>query len=244
MNQYLTTCLEIKALSKRQFEGHGSIFGNVDLGGDVVVKGAFAGSLKQHKAEGILPQMFWMHSPDKVPGKWIEMSEDDKGLYVKGELAETQLGEEMYTLLNMKAVRGMSIGYRTLDRDYDKEGNRLLKEIELWEVSLVSLAMNPKAQVTGMKSRLSARGEYVPEVAEIKRHLEDSLRDVGYSNLQAKKFVSLVADGLSLDALLDESHRDDGMSDEEKSAVRRASELAELFEIGAAAERLKNIVTA
>ena len=239
----LSTRLEIKTLSKRQFEGHGSIFGNVDLGGDVVIPGAFKGTLERHKKDGMLPQMYWMHDPSLVPGKWLEMDEDDKGLYVKGELAETQLGEEMYTLLNMKAVRGMSIGYVTLERDYDKEGNRLLKEIDLWEVSLVSLAMNPKAQVTGMKSRLSAKGEYVPVLNEVKRHLEDSLRDVGYSNLQAKKLVSKLSDGLSLEELLDESHRDDGMSDDEKKALQRLNETAEMFELAALSQRLNSIIT-
>lgn len=186
MRDFLTLPLEIKALSKRQFEGHGSMFGNVDLGGDVVLAGAFKGSLKEHKSNGTLPQLFWMHQPDRVPGKYIEMEEDDKGLYVKGELADTELGNEMHTLLNMKAVRGMSIGYQTKDYSYDKEGNRLLKELDLWEVSLVSLAMNPLAKITASKSRLSESGEYVPTI----REFEIKLRDAGLPASIAKKVIS------------------------------------------------------
>src|SRR5262245_26345257 len=121
--------LEIKSLSKREFEGHGSTFGNVDLGDDIVMPGAFKRSLAEHQKAGALPQMFWMHRPDQVPGKWLEMEEDGKGLRVKGVLAETPLGEEMHTLLQMKAVRGLSIGFRTKDQDFDKDGHRLLKEI-------------------------------------------------------------------------------------------------------------------
>jgi HK97 family phage prohead protease len=80
---------------------------------------------------------------------WTEMREDDKGLYVKGVLADTQLGNEMQTLLNMKAVRGLSIGFsftrqydgegRRTDVDWDEDGNRLIKDVNLWEVSIVSL---------------------------------------------------------------------------------------------------------
>ena len=58
MQTHLTVPLEIKQLSAREFEGHGSVFGNEDLGGDVVMPGAFERSLAQHKASGSLPQMF------------------------------------------------------------------------------------------------------------------------------------------------------------------------------------------
>lgn len=187
--------LEVKALKDRQFEGHGSIFGNVDLGGDIVARGAFAGTLASHKSAGTMPQMFWMHDPRAVPGKWLDMREDEKGLYVKGELAATPLGDEMHTLLAMKAVGGMSIGYRTLEREWreDEEHGavRVLKAVDLWEVSLVSLAMNPLARVTGAKSRLSARGEYVPTV----REFEYALRDAGMTQTGAKSVVSKLLEG-------------------------------------------------
>lgn len=178
----LTTRLEIKAISKGQFEGYGSIFNNVDYGGDIVLPGAFKRSLAAHKSLGELPVMFWMHKMDQVPGKWIEMHEDDTGLYVKGVFADTQLGRETHELLKMKAVRGLSIGYQTVERDYDNDGNRLLKEVDLHETSIVSLAMNPKAQIEHVKSRLSIDGEYVPtgeEIAHLKRDAESFLQGKG-----------------------------------------------------------------
>lgn len=186
--QRLSFGLEIKALGDREFEGHGSIFGNVDLGGDVVLPGAFKRTLAQHKRSGSLPQMFWMHRPDQVPGKWVEMHEDDRGLRVRGMLADTPLGNEMRTLLKMNAVRGLSIGYRTMDSDWDDDGNRLLKEVDLWEVSIVSLAMNPIAQVSSAKSRLSASGEYVPTT----REFEHILRDAGCSKSVARAMCSRI----------------------------------------------------
>jgi len=188
--------LQIKALDERQFEGYGSIFGNVDLGGDVIIRGAFQKSLKRHKQEGALPQMFWAHDPSQVPGMWVDMAEDAKGLYVKGTLADTQLGNEVHTLLGMKAVRGLSIGFSmTHDSvEYDDDGTRIIKEVDLWEVSVVSLPMNPRAQVAHAKTRLSAAGEYVPttqELSALKRRLEAWLRGEGLSKASAISYASM-----------------------------------------------------
>ena len=193
MKSNLTITLQIKALSEREFEGHGSFFGNEDLGGDVVLPGAFSRTLAQHRKTNSMPQMFWMHDPSRVPGKWLSMSEDDSGLKVKGVLADTPLGNEIHTLLKMDAVKGLSIGYRTIDQDWDEDGRRLLKELELWEVSVVSLPMNPLAQVAHAKSQLSAIGEYVPTPREFER----TLRDVGCSQLVAKRIMSKVFEGKS-----------------------------------------------
>jgi len=222
MKASITVPLEIKALETRQFEGHGSIFGNVDLGGDVVLPGAFKKTLAKHKKDGALPQMFWMHQMDKVPGMWLKMDEDERGLYVKGELAPTPLGDEMHALLSMKAVRGLSIGYVTEDYDYSNSGDRLLKEVDLWEVSIVSLAMNPLAQVESAKSRLSKSGEYVPEPSEMKRNVERALRDVGYSKLLSKKLVSKMFDDDSGETLEELLLRDVGESDTEEEKAMRA----------------------
>ncbi len=188
MMEYKAIPLQLKALKARELEGYGSIFGNVDKGGDVVHRGAFADSLAELKASDTLAQMFWMHDWAQVPGRWDEMAEDTEGLYVKGTLAKTQLGDEMRELTSMKAVRGLSIGYfPDFDAtEYDDDGVRHLHKVELIEVSLVSLAMNPLAQISAFKARLSAAGEYVPTA----RQFERSLRDVGLSQSCAKRLVS------------------------------------------------------
>ena len=186
MKPNISVPLEIKSLEKREFEGHGSIFKNVDLGGDIVLPGAFKRTLLSHRKAGTLPQMFWMHDPSRVPGKWLAMDEDDEGLSVRGVLANTDLGNEIHTLLKMDAVRGLSIGYRTIDQDFDKDGNRLIKEAELWEVSVVSLPMNPLAQVAHVKSRMAADGAYVPTA----REFEDEFIRMGCSRKTAKTLVS------------------------------------------------------
>lgn len=222
MKMNLTIPLEVKALHDREFEGHGSIFGNEDLGGDVVMPGAFNRSLNKHQETGSLPQMFWMHNPEKVLGKWTEMSEDDSGLRVKGVLADTPLGNEIRTLLKMDAVKGLSIGYSTVDSDYDRSGVRMLKDLELWEVSVVSLPMNPLAQVAHAKSQLSARGEYVPT----SREFEQTLRDVGCSQKVAKRILSKVYEGESREVQTqdeDDEGRDvlEALEDIEQHAIAR-----------------------
>lgn len=182
---------EVKTLKTRQIEGYGSIFGNVDLGGDIVARGAFKDSLAEHEAAGTNPQMFWMHDWSKVAGRWDSMAEDNTGLAVKGTLADTELGNEMRTLLKMKAVRGLSIGFFIKDADYRDDGIRVIKSADLVETSLVSLGMNPMATVTAVKSRLSAAGEYVPTAREFER----KLRDVGLSQSIAKRLVAAAFDG-------------------------------------------------
>lgn len=186
--QKLTVPLEIKSLDNREFSGYGSVFGNTDHGGDIVMRGAFKRSLAEKKKAGQLPSLFWMHDPSRVPGKWLDMHEDQDGLVVKGVLAPTPLGDEIHTLLKMEAVRGLSIGFVTKDQDFDDDGNRLIKEVDLWEVSVVSLPMNPLAQVVHVKSQLSAMGEYVPTAREFER----ILRDVGCSKSVAKRLIAQI----------------------------------------------------
>jgi hypothetical protein len=182
-----------------QFEGHGSVFGNVDWGNDAVMPGAFKRTLAEHNSEGTLPAMFWMHDPSRVAGKWLSMTEDDTGLLTKGELAPTDLGKEINVLLKMDAVKGLSIGYIPTLVDYTNDGVRLIKEVDLIEVSIVSIPMNPKAQIAHVKSRLSARGEYVPtenELAELKRDTERFLRGRGLSKKVSTQYALTIFDEL------------------------------------------------
>lgn len=180
MNMHrLSVPFGIKAVDDKTLEGHGSVFGNVDLGADIVLPGAFKRSIAQHEAEDAMPIMLWQHQTDQIPGAWVGAAEDDVGLSLKGEFADTQLGRETRTLARMRAFRGLSIGGIIEDFDFDKAGNRLIKEFDLWEVSLVTFPMNPKAQIEAVKSQFSTP-----------RALEKHLRDVGCSIKAAKTIVS------------------------------------------------------
>jgi HK97 family phage prohead protease len=197
--EYITIPLELKALESGQFEGYGSTFGNVDLGGDVVMKGAFEESLANWRKSGDWPQMFWMHRPDMVPGVWLDMHEDTKGLKVKGELIDTSIGNDVRVMMKRGAVKALSIGFSLDSPDsYSfKDGVRLLHQINLWETSPVTMPMNPKAKINAVKARLHQQGVSLPD---FKRELEHWMREKGLSKSQA---TSLASRALSGDELSD-----------------------------------------
>lgn len=189
MQDRLRVPLELKTISEREFEGYGAVFKNVDLGGDVIMPGAFRKSLANQDR---LPPMFWMHRPDQIPGKWLSMSEDRHGLRVKGTLADTALGRETHTLLKMEAVTGLSIGYQPMPNsvEFTDDGVRILKELHLFETSIVSIPMNPLATVSAVKTRTSALGEYVPTA----RELEHEFRRMGCSKNISRRLVSMIVE--------------------------------------------------
>lgn len=150
----------------RSFSGYGAVFNNVDAYGDVIKPGAFADTLARAKSSGEWPAMMLQHgggflgtAEDMTPvGVWTAMSEDDKGLFVEGKLADTNRGRDIYALLKMTprpAITGLSIGYiakKWSVRTQPHEPKRTLDAVELLEVSLVTNPANPKARVSGVKT--------------------------------------------------------------------------------------------
>jgi len=137
-------------------EGYASVFGRPDQGGDVVQAGAYAASLKALAAAGRRVKMLWQHDPAQPIGVWDEAREDATGLYVKGRiLVDVERGREAVALLAAGAIDGLSIGYRTLRAERDGKGQRLLAELELWEVSLVTFPMLPEARVAAKSDEMA-----------------------------------------------------------------------------------------
>tara|TARA_R100001440_G_scaffold36955_2_gene56160 strand:+ start:21556 stop:22248 length:693 start_codon:yes stop_codon:yes gene_type:complete len=153
-----------------RFSGYASIFGNKDLGNDVVEEGAFAKSLRNKSAKSV--KMLYQHKTDEPIGVYKKVVEDEKGLYVEGQLAMgTQRGKEVYELMKMGAIDGLSIGYKVDAKgyEYDERGKRRkLKEVDLMEISAVTFPMNPKARVRKVKG-----------VENTIRDWEEMLREVG-----------------------------------------------------------------
>ena len=87
------------------------------------------------------------------------MREDATGLWVKGRLLrDVEKGREAAALLAAGAIDGLSIGYRTVKSTKNDKGQRLLAELELWEVSLVTFPMLPSARVAAKaEDRTDAR---------------------------------------------------------------------------------------
>ncbi|MGD9917887.1 MAG: HK97 family phage prohead protease [Paenirhodobacter sp.] len=138
-------------------EGYASLFGLPDQGGDVVQKGAYARSLKRLAERGGSVKMLWQHDPTQPIGVWDEIFEDARGLFVKGRLLpEVEKAREAAALIEAGAIDGLSIGYRTISAEKDAKGQRLLAELELWEVSLVTFPMLREARVAAKGESLEA----------------------------------------------------------------------------------------
>lgn len=129
-----------------EIAGYASLFGAPDQGGDVVAAGAYGKSLARLAAAGGKVKMLWQHDPAQPIGVWDEVREDGRGLFVRGRLlTEVRAACEALVLLRAGAIDGLSIGYRTLTADRSAAG-RVLREVELWEVSLVTFPMLPEAR--------------------------------------------------------------------------------------------------
>jgi HK97 family phage prohead protease len=177
--------LEIKALSDEGvIEGYASTFGGApDLGGDVVVPGAFVDSLADHKRKGTMPLMLFGHNAtDGLPiGNWVDMAEDGKGLWAQGQLdMEDPFGSKIHRKLKQKQMRGLSIGYgvKASGPDPKRPGVRLLQKLELYEVSVVNMPMNTRAAVDTVKSYTT--GERLPPHTDF----DELLREAGFSKSQ------------------------------------------------------------
>jgi HK97 family phage prohead protease len=155
MTEHLALRLEIKGepTETGEFTGIASVFGELDQMGDTVAPGAFRKSLAAHQAKGRMPLMLWSHQLDQPIGKWTSIVETAEGLAVKGKLLlDVARAREVYAMLRERVADGLSIGFRTVYSIRTKTG-RLLKEIDLAEISVVSLPALASARVTSVKSR-------------------------------------------------------------------------------------------
>ena len=211
--------LQIKAAGDDgTVEGYGSVFGVRDNYDDVIAKGAFVQSLKDHKAAGTMPAMLWQHDADKPIGVWTEMVEDEKGLRIKGQLAmETVKGKEAHALLKMGALNGLSIGFMSKEWAYDRDTEvRTLTAIDLWEVSLVTFPANEKARVTNVKASPDDVAKAIKHLtAAIKLHEAHMDGTEPTSDESQMKMMKMMKDALS--ALQKAKGADDGMEDMGKS---------------------------
>jgi HK97 family phage prohead protease len=167
------------------FTGYASLFGQADLGRDMVLPGAFAASLRRRGPGGV--KMLFQHDPNQPIGVWLEIREDAEGLYVKGQLTtEVARAREVLSLMRAGALDGLSIGYRTVRGRTDaKTGIRSLIEVDLWEISVVTFPLLPEARVSAVKA---ARAEgRLPTTREFERFL---VQDAGLTRSEARTVIA------------------------------------------------------
>lgn len=131
-----------------RIKGYASRFGEADQSGDVVLPGAFTVSLDRLRQSGRTVKLLWQHDPAQPIGVWSRVLENENGLWVTGEvLTDLAKGREAAVLMKAGAIDGLSIGYRVVRSEPNRDtGGRLLHEIDLWEVSLVTFPMLPTAR--------------------------------------------------------------------------------------------------
>lgn len=145
--------VELKQLEDDgSFKGYAARYGNVDLGYDMIVPGAFADFLKTDGVGKV--KVLWQHSWRDPIGVSITMSEDDTGLLVEGRLLlGIQKADECRILAQNKAIGGLSIGYGVDKSSYTNGGVRILEKLTLDEYSFVTFPMNEEAVILDMKSQ-------------------------------------------------------------------------------------------
>lgn len=164
------------------FSGYASVFGGVDSYGDTIDPKAYDATLKDR----VRPiRMRWNHY-GPVIGKWLRMTTDSVGLFVEGELTPGHsTAIDTYASLKHGAIDGLSIGYIAKSAIENPDGTRLLKEIELIEISIVEEPADINATVSNIKSAI--------EKANSIREIEATLRDsAGLSRLEACAVVSRI----------------------------------------------------
>jgi HK97 family phage prohead protease len=172
----------LDSVSNGLFEGYAATFGNIDAFGDTIMKGAFTDTITD-RAYPIL--MLAGHNSREIVGKWLEMAEDDTGLYVYGEFTPgNSVASNTYASMRHGAVSGLSIGFR-IGPDGAEEiegGGRRISKVQLEEISIVGFPADAEARVSVVKSEI--------ESIESIRDCEMFLRDVGLSQPMAKAFIS------------------------------------------------------
>jgi HK97 family phage prohead protease len=164
MLEHLTVPIQWKAGGDAgTLEGYASTFGNADLGGDVVVKGAFIKTIANIKKNGIPLLADHVASTASVLGTIFDAEEDAKGLKIKARFSSAPSAQDVRTKLLEGHLDRMSIGYEPVEYAFAdaEDGRRLRKliEIKLWETSVVVFPMNPEAAATRVKSLLGSLDE-------------------------------------------------------------------------------------
>lgn len=178
------------------FTGYASLFHQVDLGQDAVAPGAFRKSLASRSASGV--RMLFQHDPSLVLGTWLELKEDSLGLHVQGQLTpRVAKADEVWALVEAGALDGLSIGFKTIkSRRSAKSGVRLLTEVDLWEISVVTFPMLPEARLGALSFQdQSNKAHQVPGLRgrAALRHYPTKCSDLAALQMRLKQATTLLS---------------------------------------------------
>lgn len=192
--RHFDTQFELKELAEDgTFEGYAAVFDKVDLGGDTIKKGAFTRTLKNMEEEKRVIPFCYMHDQKEILGGFHELKEDDFGLYVKGQIIPdlSPLSKKVYALMKSGLSRALSIGYRVPKGGSSKSnGIRTLKDLDLFEISHVSVGMDPFAQAVSVKALTDLREKLAKGDLLTARDFETLFKDsFNLTNSEAERAV-------------------------------------------------------
>jgi HK97 family phage prohead protease len=171
----------------RTIEGYASVFEGVDSYGDTVRRGAYEETLRDRERP---VRMRWNHW-GPVIGKWTEIREDEKGLYVRGELTPGHsVADNVYASLKHGAIDGLSIGYIVEIGDgaeKNETGGYDLTKIDLIEISVVEEPADLGANISNVKTTASEI-----EQIETLKQVERLLMEGGFSKAVAVALIGRI----------------------------------------------------
>jgi len=200
--------IESDGIFTGEFEALASTFGNVDRVGDVMAKSAFDNAITKAKESGRMPKLARQHNLDRLPAVMTDIYKTDEGLIIRGRFLDTQLGKDTRLEVLGGAIQDMSVGF--ILKDYEiEDGKRVIKDLDLIEVSFVTVPANPEAQI------ISAKGQKMTV-----REFEHTLKGAGFSNKESTTIASICNKAGYFD-------RDDQSSQKNRDDLEGLSELLE-----------------
>jgi len=190
----ISNAFEVKELESDEkflhIEGWASTFGNLDRDNDIVSKGAFTNTLTKRK-----PKLLYQHRMDQPIGVIDQAYETNEGLYIKGRLPkDNSMVKDIMPLLKMGALSDFSVGFNVVEADTSPDGVRTIKEIDLWEVSIVTIPANADANITGVKKKDEIEEKMIDvqkaESITTKREFEKALRETGMFTRKASEILT------------------------------------------------------
>lgn len=196
-----------KKANKCYFAGYASVFSHVDRQNDVILPGAFAASIKKKKQYILL----WQHNHSEPIGKITHIHEDAHGLYIKGELIlEIRKAMDVYYMLKNDILNSFSIGYNVIDWSFDHspeshEEVRIIKNLQLWEISLVTFPANTYARLTNFDGvnhidsiNLKPEDQHINNVEELHKYVFDQDESAIDNILTQEQIASQLEDTLKI----------------------------------------------
>lgn len=142
-------------IQKGSVMGYFALFGNKDLDGDIIERGAFSKTIQERGPQGKkLIKYLLDHNREKVVARIDTLIEDEKGLYYEATIGSHSAGQDFLKMVESGLINQHSFGFKTIKEQYDQsaKANRI-KEVFLYEGSAVQfLGANPETTMIGLKS--------------------------------------------------------------------------------------------